>query len=358
MPGIVGIIIGSAALLIVGAVLWWQVPKWQMRSITASHPKDRADIEDNFRKTIGQALGGVFILLAAGMAYFGTLQTIRVNEDQARRTQQSALDLLISNQVSKGFEQLASKDTVMQLGGIYALEGVMKASEQYHQPVLEALCAFVRDRTKAETDDGPPATEIQAALTVIGRRLAIEEGRELSPDLSNAHIPKVDLHNANLTDADLGAVDLSKANLSGANLSGAKLTGANLTSAYLPNANLNRSYPQSANLTTAYLNSVNLSGADLTEANLSGATLYSANLSSASLILANLKSAHLIRADLSGAYLSGANLTAADLGTANLSGANLNGADLTKATVSQTQLDQACGTKVTLDPGLTIKPCP
>jgi hypothetical protein len=35
----------------------------------------------------------------------------------------------------------------VQLGGSYALEGVMNTSEQYHQPVLEALCAFVRDGT-------------------------------------------------------------------------------------------------------------------------------------------------------------------------------------------------------------------
>ena len=30
------------------------------------------------------------------------------------------------------------------LGGLYALEGVMNTSSDYHQPVLEALCAFVR----------------------------------------------------------------------------------------------------------------------------------------------------------------------------------------------------------------------
>src|SRR5262249_39551407 len=163
----------------VGAWLWWQVPKWQMRSITAAHPKDRADIEDNFRKTVGQALGGIFVLLAAGMAYFGTLQTIQVNEDQARRTQQSARYLLISNQVSKGYEQLASKEAIMRLGGIYALGGVMDASEQYHQPVLEALSAFVRDGTQTVTGDGPPATDFQAALTVIGRRKTIGERADL-----------------------------------------------------------------------------------------------------------------------------------------------------------------------------------
>jgi hypothetical protein len=46
------------AAFIVAAPLWWLVPKWQMQSVTAGGPKAslaKADIEDNFRKTIGQA---------------------------------------------------------------------------------------------------------------------------------------------------------------------------------------------------------------------------------------------------------------------------------------------------------------
>ena len=71
---------------------------------------------------------------------------------------------------------------MVRLGGIYALEGVMNTSEQYHQPVLEALCAFVRDNTRNEKGEGPPTTQIQAALTVIGRRNPI--GTEKRPDLA------------------------------------------------------------------------------------------------------------------------------------------------------------------------------
>ena len=62
------------------------------------------------------------------------------------------------------------------------------------------LSAFVRDGTKTKTDAGPPATDIQATLTVIGRRTAIGTGL---PDLGNAHNPKANLINANLSAADL-----------------------------------------------------------------------------------------------------------------------------------------------------------
>jgi hypothetical protein len=234
---------------------WWRLPKQEVEHLQPMimDPAARSGAEDNIRKTVGQAIGGILVLLAAGLAYYGTLQTMQINEDQAQRTQQSARDLLISNQVSKGFEQLASKDTVMQLGGIYALEGVMNASEQYHQPVLETLCAFVRDRTNAETGNGPPATEIQAALTVIGRRRAIER---VYPDLHNAHIPQADLRNA----------DLRGAILYNADLRGADLRGADLRRAFLL-------YP-----TQPPIGEANLGATPLTSADLRGAAVKQAQL--------------------------------------------------------------------------------
>jgi hypothetical protein len=291
--------------------LWWRLPKRQVDRAWSSipDPKARADVEDNFRKTITQLVstvvvlfGGTAALIGAWLAYSGTQQTIRVNADQARRSEQASHDLLISNQVSKGFEQLGNeKSMVVRLGGIYALEGVMNTSEEYHKPVLEALSAFVRDGTRTETGDGPPATDIQAALTVIGRRAAIGTGR---PNLANAHIPKADL--------------------SGANLGGANLSGANLTSADLRDANLT-----SADLRGAHLSGANLSGANLTTADLRDADVTSANLRGA---------------DLTSAILEGANLTSAFLdgavprGAANLTSANLGGARLTRAALSYANL--------------------
>lgn len=67
----------------------------------------------------------------------------KASQDQFSRQQRSAQDRLISNQVSKGFGQLTVDKMATRLGGIYALEGVMNNSEQYHRPVLEALCTFV-----------------------------------------------------------------------------------------------------------------------------------------------------------------------------------------------------------------------
>ena len=150
------LIAGAGAIVALGACwwLWWRLPKRQINRLrlTIRDPKARADVEDNLRKTIGQPFAATAVLIGAVVAYL-----------QFTQQQQTSRDLLISNQVSKGFEQLGSDKLVVRLGGIYALEGVMNTSEQYHQPVLEALCAFVRDGTRTDTGEGPPATDIQAA---------------------------------------------------------------------------------------------------------------------------------------------------------------------------------------------------
>jgi hypothetical protein len=231
--------------------LWWRLPKWQVDRLTLPTTKESADVEDNFRKTVVQTIGAAAVLIGAGFALFQFLQQQQTTQSQFLQQQQAAHDLLVSNQVSKGFEQLAGAKIEMRLGGIYALEGVMndKTSPQYHQPVLEALCAFVRERTKEKVLPENPATDVQAALTVIGRRIK-------GPGTVN-------LVNANLRGAILVGANLSEAFLDGANLRGAILVGANLSDAVLMNANLT-----SANLALA-----NLSGAIPYRANLSGANL-------------------------------------------------------------------------------------
>jgi uncharacterized protein YjbI with pentapeptide repeats len=314
---------GTAAAVALGAWwLWWRLPKRQVEHLrlTIRDPKARADVEDNIRKTIGQLLGGAAVLVGAGFAYL-----------QFQQQQTAAHDLLISNQVAKGFELLGHKDKdeiTQRLGGIYALEGVMNTSKQYYQPVLEALCAFVRDATKAVTGDGPPASDIQAALTVIGRRATIgSEMPDLAnvPDLANAHIPGTNLNDADLSGANLTRADLHGANMYRADLSDADLAGADLSRAKLIIADLRAGLPN-AKLSGAFLIGANLSGADLNGADLSRADL--------------------LNADLSGASLVGADLSRADLHSAK--------------GLTQEQLNYACGENVKPDPPLTFddKPCP
>ena len=344
--------------VIAALAFWWWWPKWQVRHLALEirDPKARADVEDNFRRTVGQLLGGAAVLFGAWLAVLQFSQQQQTAQSQIEQQQQAARDLLISNQVSKGFEQLASDKMAMRLGGIYALEGVMNTSErpeQYRGPVLEMLCAFVREYTIEKTVSEKPAIDIQAALTVIGRR----KGQEL-PDLAKVNIPGANLSGANLRGADLNNADLNSAYLNRASLSGANLIGADLRGANLIGANLSRVDLTGADLSGANLGLADLNGAYLSRANLSGANLSRTNLRSADLSGANLGGANLRGADLTGAYPIGADLSGANLGGADLTGASLRGAK----NLIQTQLNEACGNKEPeLPDGLNLallKPCP
>ena len=150
----IGVAILTALTLVTVWWLWWWLPKREVArlSLKIRDAKARAEVENNIRKTVGQALGGAVVLLGTATAYL-----------QFAQQQRSSHDLLISDQVSKGFEQLGSEKVVVRLGGIYALEGVMNNSHQYHQPVLEALTAFVREGTRAPRPSSSllPRTDIQ-----------------------------------------------------------------------------------------------------------------------------------------------------------------------------------------------------
>jgi hypothetical protein len=137
---------------------------------------------------------------------------------------------------TKAIEQLRSGKLAERIRGIYALEYVAGNFPGYHFTVIDRLSAFIRENSH---DDGPaPGSggakpglpirpDIQAALTVIGRR-------DAQCDTSPINLTGADLTGADLTGADLTGADLTGADLTGADLTGADLTGADLTGARWP----------------------------------------------------------------------------------------------------------------------------
>jgi hypothetical protein len=55
----------AAAALRLTWWLWWRLPKWQVDHLGFPTVNDRAEAEDNFRKTAGQLLGGAAVLIGA-----------------------------------------------------------------------------------------------------------------------------------------------------------------------------------------------------------------------------------------------------------------------------------------------------
>jgi uncharacterized protein YjbI with pentapeptide repeats len=300
--------------------------------------KDKTIIQNGAYTNLVQALGGLVLSMTAWVGY----QNFRVGEKNLKVSE----DKQVTERFSKSIEHLGNSNQIdIRLGGIYALEQIAIDSAKYHWTIVEILSAFIRE--KCPLDDVAQLTgnsgktsleeqseqktsvptykkvgvDIQAAMTVLGRRKVEQDPPDKRIDLRNVSLPLIEIQKASL----------SGVNLSGANLSGASLNGANLSDANLRNANLSGARLFEANLSGASLFEANLSGASLIGINLSGANLRNANLIGINLIGINLSGANLSGANLSDANLSGVNLSGANLSDANLSGVNLSGANLSDA---------------------------
>ena len=220
-------------------VFLWKVPKWQVASV--DNEKDRVTAESAYRQTLAQMVGGAVLL---GGLYF-TAQTLRVSQQTLQNSQEGlriSQEGQITDRFTKAIEQLGKsgdENLAIRLGGIYALERITKDSaEKDHWTVMEVLTAFVRERAPLkeqpqEESSGPggtktnqprpaPPTDIQAVLTVLGRRTrTYGKGESQRLDLSWTN-----LQGANLQGANLQAANLYHATLQGAHLQGATLRGA------------------------------------------------------------------------------------------------------------------------------------
>jgi hypothetical protein len=291
-------ILALAAATAYGVALW-RAPGW----MHATTPQDRYNA-----RVLVISVGGA-IVVGAGLLY--TARNYRLS----RRGQ-------VTDRFTIALERLGSTELYVRIGGVHALEHVMRDSAEHHDDVIEVLTEFIRDRAPrsdrqpdgqawmhpvtGSVPDLPllPTPDVQAALTALGHR---PYRRQRQP---------IDLRSLHLTGAQLGDANLARARLRNANLTGAWLRNANLTGADLTGANLTGAWLFDANLTGAQLGNANLTGADLTGANLTRAQLQGADFTRA-----DLRGAELGRAWLEGADLSRVDLTGAELGRAYLTGA-------------------------------------
>ncbi len=309
-------------------------------------PTELFTIENEARKTLSQIIGGFIVIVSLILTGANLAITSRLTQEGQ-----------ITDRFTKAITQLGDKDKLeVRLGGIYALERIAKDSEKDHWTIMEVLSAYVRENAPRKAESSPPSSkntksnkttpetgqsvspsnDIQAILTVIGRRNITGEKNNLDlgnttlrrANLRGTNLRQTNLRGTNLSEADLRGANLRRANLSEADLSGADLRGAIFSEADLSEANLSRVYLWEASLRGANLSQANLSRGNIKAADFRGANLSKADLSGADLWRANLGEAFLDGATLSGAYLNGAFLNGAFLDRANLRGANLNGADV------------------------------
>ena len=90
------LLVVEATLVLFAAIwwLWWRLPKRQVRGldIQIHEPKARADTYDNFRKTVGQALGGAAVLIGAAAAYLQFSQRQQAAHDYSEVVSKKATE--------------------------------------------------------------------------------------------------------------------------------------------------------------------------------------------------------------------------------------------------------------------------
>ena len=230
---------GIAAVLLALAIVWAlfvPVAGWLAHyDVGSAKGPLREAALDNARGRLLTLGAG---LLAAGALVF-TARTFTLSREGQ-----------VTDRYTKAIEQLGSDKLDVRMGGIYALERIARDSARDRPVVLEVLTAFVREHSRQDRDPSarehwdpsepdsaePPRPDIQAAITVVGRR---DAERDIQPvDLTGACLRGANLVRANLARADLFRADLSGANLVRADLSGAHLREADLTGADVQYANL------------------------------------------------------------------------------------------------------------------------
>jgi len=170
-------------------------------------------------------VGGAVLLVGL---YF-TAQTLRTTQEGQ-----------ITDRFTKAIAQLGDTNLAIRLGGIYALERIARDSASDHWSVMEVLTAFVREYSHGrshppwawvsrlfvkeqlpenQAKPSPPA-DIQAILTVIGRR---------TRTFGNGETQYLDLGNTKLQGAILVGAQLQGANLWEAQLQETYLGGTDLT---------------------------------------------------------------------------------------------------------------------------------
>jgi uncharacterized protein YjbI with pentapeptide repeats len=311
----------AGGLLVLTVALWLFIKVLPAQLASTGGIKDPSKHAEEIGRTRTAVLASLAGILAAIGAYY-THRTFELNRQGHELNRQGQ----ITERFTRAVDQLGNESLDVRLGGIYALERLARESHDDHGPIIEILTAYVREHTRPDHqdpsahDDNPPlikgrvATDVQATLTVLGRRTLKHDPSEpwrvdlIEARLVGAKLDSVDLIEARLVGAKLDSVHLERANLEGTHFEAASLIGAHLEGAHLDSAHL-----EGADLIEAHLEGANLSSAHLKRAELAGAHLKGASLIQAHLEDARLDEAHLERASLVHAYLEGASLLQAHL---------------------------------------------
>jgi hypothetical protein len=194
-----GLLAGVAAVLVV----------WPLPSLLTRHPRVDAAARHTAITNTRTGLVATLAVLGAGVGLAYTARTYRLSREGH-----------LTDRYTKAVEQLGSNKIEVRLGGIYALERLMRDSSTDQPTIVEVLAAYIRQhaplshpalavsaapapsastrpriagarRAPRPVQPHQPDADVQAALTVLGRRTAVAAENPI--DLTSTHLAGANL---------------------------------------------------------------------------------------------------------------------------------------------------------------------
>jgi uncharacterized protein YjbI with pentapeptide repeats len=385
LAGIFGIIGASIHEMLTNPSPNWLEFRWSLLTITALTAALSATValpftlrrtQFNSRQTIAIEQGLITDRINSAVQGLGTERIVKVRRKSGK------------NYIS--VEQ-SEPNMEVRIGSIYALARIARENLSFHVQIMQILCAYVRENSKAEgavpfkmpempgeTGDLQqpwqiwrsrlweyirtfkqglkPKTDIQTVLAVLGRRTPEQQAREAGWPHSDkdgvfvfATIPVLSAYPNNYDPAthavwakqmaafksDVGdrfrAYTGYRLDLRNTNLQGYDLRELNFRGTRFDFAQM-----QAADLTGAQIQ-----GADLWNAGMQGGRLSSAQMQGANLEAVRIQGTNLTEAQMQGASLGFAQMQGAGLGAAQLQGASLIGVQMQGASLTRVQMQGA-----------------
>lgn len=218
-------LMGGIAVLVLAVTLSWVlvVPAadWLARH-------DVGSAKGPLLQTALDAARGRLLTLGAGLFAAGALLFTARSFVLSREGQ-------MTDRYTKAIEQLGSDKLDVRIGSIYALERVARDSPKDHPTVMDVLTAFIRQYSPNQWPERGSGRwtrpDVQAAVTVVGRRAAKRDIQDRPIDLYRAVLIRANLNGVNLRGATLRGATLRGADLRDAILVGADLRGVTLRDA-------------------------------------------------------------------------------------------------------------------------------
>jgi uncharacterized protein YjbI with pentapeptide repeats len=384
-------ICGPFALLV-----WWVAPIAIVRRFTLTTDKERADLEDNYRKTMGQAIGAVAVIATFVWTLVKDRETIAQTNTQLSNQisqfteqQQQARNQFANQQFIAAAGLLNQTAVGTHIAGLYAIQQIAEAQpSQYLVPATRAIIGFIKSSTasiekKVDQDWPPVEPDTQSAISILAM-LNGDAGHHISVDLHGVYLVQANFTCPRTCGAFVGA-NFQSAKLYVANFSDLDLSGAEFDGSYMADweaydtkwrpstedyENTHQDYAvnfNNSNLSRAGFDHVYMGGAMLENTCLAAARFWATDLSRVSFKNANLggssdcnfmgKKAHFYQATL-----TEANFDNVDIGDVNFAMTKLSNADFSKAiNVEKANFDRACGDDTTKFPPsikINLAQCP